>query len=251
GVETLIDTARQFGITSELPAVPSLALGTASVSVDEMVTAYGMLANGGKQIESHTIEKIVDQYGRTVFERNDQLGQQVLDPVYTFILTDLMTGMFDRTLDGYMPVTGSTIADQLTHLYAGKSGTTNADSWMIGYSPTLVTGIWTGYDDNRELNSSVETAYAKNIWADFMEAVHVGTEPQTFAIPPGVIGVRIDPTTGQIATPYCPINRQMYFKIGTEPTSHCMTHFPMDDEIIEFEKHEDKGIFQRLFELFM
>lgn len=251
GVETLIDTARRFGITGELPAVPSLALGTASVSVNEMVTAYGMLANGGKQIESHTIEKIVDQNGRTVFERKNMLEQQVFDPVYTFILTDLMSGMFDRTLDGYMAVTGSTIADRLTHKYAGKSGTTDTDSWMIGYSPTLVTGIWTGYDNNRKLNSSVETAYAKNIWADFMEAAHEGIEPQTFTIPQGVISIKIDPSTGQIATPYCPVNRSMYFKKGTEPTSHCMTHFPIENEIIEFERPEDKGIFQRLFELFM
>src|SRR5699024_2518897 len=94
GAETLVDTARRFGITSDLPAVPSLALGTASVSVDEMVTGYGMLANGGRQIESHTVEKIVDQYGRTVFERKKEAGQQIFDPVYTFILTDLMTGMF-------------------------------------------------------------------------------------------------------------------------------------------------------------
>src|SRR5699024_88583 len=182
GAETLVDTARRFGITSDLPAVPSLALGTASVSVDEMVTGYGMLANGGRQIERHTVEKIVDQYGRTVFERKNEAGQQEFDPVYTFILTNLMTGMFDRALDGYMAVTGSTIADQLTHLYAGKSGTTNSDSWMIGYSPTLVTGIWTGYDDNRKFTSSVETAYANNIRADFMEAAHDGNDPENYRI---------------------------------------------------------------------
>lgn len=251
GVETLIETAKQFGITSDLPAVPSLALGTASVSVDEMVTAYGMLANGGKQIESHTIEKIVDQHGRTVFERNNRVGKQILDPINSFILTHLMTGMFDRTLDGYMAVTGSTITDQLSRSYAGKSGTTNADSWMIGYSPTLVTGIWTGYDDNREIESATETAHAKNIWAAFMEAAHEGSEPQKFAIPPGVVSVLIDPATGQIATPYCPVSRPMYFKKGTEPTSHCMTHFPIEDESIELENHDDKGILQRLFELLM
>ena len=251
GVETLVETARQFGITSDLPAVPSLALGTASVSVDEMVTAYGMLANGGKQIESHTIEKIVDQHGRTVFERNNKVGKQILDPINSFILTNLMTGMFDRTLDGYMAVTGSTITDQLSRPYAGKSGTTNADSWMIGYSPTLVTGIWTGYDDNREIESATETAHAKNIWAAFMEVAHEESEPQKFAIPPGVVSVLIDPATGQIATPYCPISRPMYFKKGTEPTSHCMTHFPIEDESIELENHDDKGILQRLFELLM
>lgn len=251
GAETVVNTARQFGLSGELPAVPSLALGTASVSVDEMVTGYGMLANGGKQIKSHTIEKIIDQYGRTVFERKTTLGQQVLDPINTFILTHLMTGMFDRTLDGYMAVTGSTVSDQLTRPYAGKSGTTNTDSWMIGYSPTLVTGIWTGYDDNREIGSATETAYAKNIWAEFMEDAHEGREPQHFSIPSGVVSVQVDPITGQIATPYCPVSRPMYFKKGTEPTSHCMTHFPSDGEHIELDDHHHKGIFQKLFKLFM
>lgn len=251
GVEKLIESARQFGITSDLPAVPSLALGTASVSVEEMVTGYGMLANGGKQINNYTIEKIVDQYGRTVFEHKDKVGEQILDPINTFILTDLLTGMFDRALDGYMAVTGSTISDQLSRVYAGKSGTTNADSWMIGYSPTLVTGIWTGYDDNREIRSTTETAHAKNIWAEFMEAAHEGSEPQKFAIPPGVVSVRIDPSTGQLATPYCPVSRPMYFKKGTEPANHCMTHFPAGEDNIELEDHNDKGILQRLFELLM
>jgi 1A family penicillin-binding protein len=251
GPDVLVNTARKFGITSELPEVPSLALGTASISVDEMVTGYGILANGGKKITSHTIDKIIDQYGNIVFERKNKMGKQILDPMNTFILTQLMTGMFDRTLDGYMAVTGSTISNQLTRTYAGKSGTTNADSWMIGYSPTIVTGIWTGYDDNRNIEIVSENAYAKNIWADFMEAAHQEVQPTSFPIPPGIVSVRIDPASGQIATPYCPINRLTYFKKGTEPTHHCMTHFPSGEENIEVDEDDDKGVLQRLFERFM
>src|SRR5699024_3408848 len=145
GPEKLAETANKFGITSELPAVPSVALGTASVTLENMVTGYGMLANGGYDIQGHTVEKIVDRHGNTVFERKQDEKKRVLDPQSAFVLTQLMTGMFDRALDGYMSVTGSSIADQLTRDYAGKSGTTETDSWMIGYSPSLVTGIWTGY----------------------------------------------------------------------------------------------------------
>src|SRR5699024_5749615 len=169
GPETLVDTAKKFGISSEVPPVASLALGTASVSVEEMVKGYAMLANGGVNIRPYTIEKIVNSHGKTVFNRSEPLEKKVLDPKKTYILTDLLTGMFDPELNGYMNVTGSAITDKLTRVYAGKSGTTPSDSWMIGYSPSLVTGIWTGYDDNRTMTKVPEFSYAKDIWADFME----------------------------------------------------------------------------------
>src|SRR5690625_6709894 len=68
GIDQLVDTAQKVGITSDLPEVPSLALGTASVSVEEMVTAYSVLANGGLNIEPHIINKIISPEGDVVFE---------------------------------------------------------------------------------------------------------------------------------------------------------------------------------------
>lgn len=70
GPEKLVKTARKFGFDSKLPAVPSLALGSAAVTVEEMVTGYGMLANGGHQIEGHTVTKITNRHGRTVLNAN-------------------------------------------------------------------------------------------------------------------------------------------------------------------------------------
>lgn len=251
GTETLVDTAQAFGITSDLPAVPSLALGTASVSVEEMVRAYGMLANGGRQLSVYTIEEIIDRHGNIVFTRDMGRGKQILDPINTFLLTQLMTGMFDKKLNGYMAVTGSTVIDQLSRSYAGKSGTTSSDSWMIGYSPSLVTGIWTGYDDNRTIENVAETAYAKEIWASFMEDAHHGDTVVDFSVPHGVVRVQVDPATGQIATPYCPVKRATYFKKGTEPKVHCQVHFPMEDEDVNRKPpNRDRGILQRLFEIF-
>src|SRR5690606_24942678 len=112
---------------------------------------------------------IVNDKGRAVYERRQRDGKQVLDPNKAFILTHLMTGMFDRRLNGYMEVTGSSIIDKISHEYAGKSGTTDSDSWMIGYSSEIVTGVWTGYDDNRPITRMSEKAIAKNVWADAME----------------------------------------------------------------------------------
>ncbi|WP_085994006.1 transglycosylase domain-containing protein [Oceanobacillus senegalensis] len=251
--ERLVEAARKFGIEGELPAVPSLALGTASVTVEELVTGYGMIANGGHKIDSYTIEKITDWNGNTLYEREEEEGEVVLDPEKTFILADLMTGMFDRKLNGYTSVTGSPIVEQLTRTYAGKSGSTNSDSWMIGFSPHLVTGVWGGYDDNRPMQIVAETAYPKQIWADFMEKAHEELPEIGFQAPSGVVGVPVDPETGHMATPYCDVSRVMYFEKGNEPTSYCMKHFH-DEEIQEDteERKEDsnKGIVEKFFDSF-
>ncbi|MEN1967598.1 transglycosylase domain-containing protein [Lentibacillus sp. N15] len=252
GVDKLIHTAREFGITSKLPKVPSLALGTATTTVNEMVTGYGMMANGGHEITDHTVEKIVDRNDKVLYTRDDTSGEQILDPQQTFILTQLMTGMFDRSLDGYMAVTGSTVANQLSRPYAGKSGTTDSDSWMIGYSPDLVTGVWSGYDDNRHMEKVKETAYAKDVWARFMEDAHRGTAPHKFAAPPGIVAVRIDPESGKRATRYCDHSRVMYFKKGTEPTEYCTTHLPNDNSGGKKRQQSDqekKGPLRKLFDM--
>lgn len=229
--ETLVKTARSFGITSKLEPVPSLALGTSAVSVKEMVAGYGMIANGGKTLKPHTIRKITDTSGDVLYERRDQPGKQVLDRQKAYVLTHMMTGVFDRKLDGYMSVTGATIADQLTREYAGKSGSTNSDSWMIGFSPDLVAGVWTGYDDNKDITETEEMGYAKNIWAGFMEKAHQKIKERPFLVPAGLVPVDIDPETGQRATPYCENKRTMYFEKDTVPQEHCTFH--MHGEIPE------------------
>lgn len=248
GTETLVDTAKQFGFDGKLPEVPSLALGTASVTVENMVTGYGMLANGGHDIEGHTISKIVDRSGKVVFERDKEPGKQVLDAKTSFILTHLLTGIFDRSLDGYMSVTGSTVANQLSRTYAGKSGTTNTDSWMIGYSPSLVTGIWTGYDNNDPITKTEEVSYAKDVWATFMEEAHEGVPLGQFDTPPGVTGLPIDPKSGKRATPYCDNSTIMYFENGTEPMGFCDLHMPDGDEEVTDQEKDEKNVIERWFE---
>ncbi|MDY0394268.1 penicillin-binding transpeptidase domain-containing protein [Virgibacillus halophilus] len=245
GVDKLPEVAKKFGFTSKLPAVPSLALGTAAVSLKEMVTGYGMLANGGHKITAHTIDKIVDAHGQTVYEAGFKHEKNILDPKKAFILTEMLTGIFDTSLNGYMSVTGSSIANKLSRPYAAKSGTTDSDSWMIGYSPDLVTGVWTGYDDNRAMNKVKEHTFAKEIWADFMESAHQKKPVHDFPVPKGVVAIPIDPETGERATPYCPSSRVMYFEKGTEPEDYCNIHHEREQKPEE----NEKGIFERWFDL--
>ncbi|ASK62041.1 monofunctional biosynthetic peptidoglycan transglycosylase [Virgibacillus phasianinus] len=253
GVDKLINSARKFGIDSKLPPVPSLALGTATVTVEDMVTGYGIIANGGQQIKAHTIRKIVDRNGDVVYELPKEDAKQILDKKKLFILADLMKGMFDHSLDGYTAVTGSPVSNELTRDYAGKSGTTASDSWMIGFSPNLVTGVWVGYDDNREIDKTAEHGYAKDIWADFMEAAHKELPKVDTDVPEGVVGVWIDPVSGGVATSYCPNGTLMYFEKGNVPSKHCTKHLPEDGD--SEKKKEDppeddgnKGVFEKIFD---
>ncbi|MFC4386481.1 transglycosylase domain-containing protein [Gracilibacillus marinus] len=230
----------KFLIDSELEPVASLALGTEVVSVEEMTRAYSIIANGGKEITPHTITKVIDAQGNIVYDRTTEEEEeknsffpffsekvdpkQLLQPELAYILTDMMKGMFRKDLNGYMSVTGATIADQLTHDYAGKSGTTDSDSWMIGFSPSIVTSVWIGYDDNRPIEKVEEHHFSKDIWANFMEKAHedmIVTNPER---PLNVIEVPIDLQTGFVASDACTSAYPMLFVKGTEPTQQCTVH---------------------------
>ena len=244
--EKVIQTTKQFNITEELPNVPSLPLGSASIPLFEMVQAYSILANEGKNVQAHTITKIENSAGEIIYSRKPSQDEQILDPAKTFVLNYLMMGMFDRRLNGYMDVTGASIIDQLTHTYAGKSGTTDTDNWMIGYSPLITTGVWTGFDDNRPLQKASEKSLAKQIWAQAIESAHEDKEDASFEVPPGIEKAIIDPQTGLLATSDCPIRRATYFETGTAPTEYCTEH---SSHKTEPKKQQEKNLFDRLFEL--
>jgi penicillin-binding protein 2D len=235
GEKTLVETAKRFGITTDMAAVPSLALGTSGVSVIEMANAYSLFANGGKQVSPVMIKRVENHKGEVIYEQNPE-PTDVLRPDLAFVMTHMLTGMFDKKLNGYASVTGSTIIDEMTRTYAGKSGSTNTDSWMIGYSPQLVSAVWTGYDDGQALELTSDKTYAKNIWVQFMEEALEGTTAKSFKPPKGTIGVYINPENGKLATKGCPIKRFTYFTAGTEPTDYCTDHLFDEGEDPSHEK---------------
>lgn len=251
GQQTLIDTAKQFGIHSKMAKVPSLALGTSGVRVIDMVNAYSLLANGGKRVEPVFITKVEDYQGNILYQYEPK-KEQVLEPKLTFVMDQMMTGMFDKKLNGYSSVTGATIANQMTRLYAGKSGSTNSDSWMIGFTPQLTAGVWTGYDEGKTITLTADKLYAKNIWIRFMERSLEHQPIKTFKKPKGVVSVPIDPESGKIATADCPVSRLTYFVAGTEPTDYCDTHIDNSSHPHKHKKSkkEDKSWFNKLFRLF-
>ncbi|MCD7034722.1 PBP1A family penicillin-binding protein [Metabacillus sp. GX 13764] len=246
GMETLIDTARKTGITSPLKKVPSLALGTSPVRLSEMVNAYGILANGGKLIQPVYIKKIEDASGQLLYEYK-QPEKRVLNEAAAFVTTELMTGMFDKKLNGYTSVTGNSIAGKLTHVYAGKSGSTSTDSWMIGYSPSLVTGIWTGYDKGQKMEEAEERGIAKTIWASFMEEALRSRPAEMFQPPNGVTGVYIDPASGKLSAAGCPVKRYVYYLTGTQPQEYCSGQKSAEEKPKQPKEGTKKNWWQKMF----
>lgn len=227
GMDQLVSVLQKLGISTKLEEVPSLALGTSGVKVMDLLTAYGVLANGGREIQPVFIQKVVDPFGKVIYE-NESTENVLLDYNKVFIINQLMTGMFDASLSTFTSVTGSTIAEQLRRDYAGKSGSTDTDYWMVGYTPSLASIVWTGYDQGKTLTTFHEKRYAKEIWAQFMEQAIEGEAEylHTFQPPVGVEAVPIDPVTGKLATEYCPVVRLTYFEKETAPLDYCDEHHP-------------------------
>ncbi len=229
GQDILVDTAKRFGISTKMAQVPSLALGTSGVRVIEMASAYSMLANGGRYVEPVLIERVESHDGKVIYEHEEQ-GKQILQPELTAVMNHMMTGMFDPKLNGYASVTGSTMTDEISRTYAGKSGSTNTDSWMIGYTPQLVSAVWTGYDQGKSIEKSTEKAFSKNVWVNFMEQALANEPKANFKKAKGTVAVYINPENGKIASENCPVKRLTYFKEGTEPQEYCTDHLDHGEE---------------------
>jgi membrane carboxypeptidase/penicillin-binding protein len=163
-----------------------------------------------------------------IFEDKKE-ANKALDPAKAFVMTHMMSGMFDPKLNGYAKVTGSSIIKSLSRPYAGKSGSTETDSWMVGFSPQLVTAVWAGHDVGKPITLTAEKSYTKKIWAGFMEEALKEKPVKAFSPPKeGVLGVYVNPENGKLATDDCPVRRYTYFVAGTEPTEYCTKHLSHD-----------------------
>nr|WP_246407418.1 PBP1A family penicillin-binding protein [Geomicrobium halophilum] len=219
--EALIETAEAAGIESPLSPNLSLALGTSEVSVLELTNAYSPFANGGEHVEHRLIERVEDHKGNVLLETEPE-KEEVFDPALAYIMTDLMTLMFDTRMNDYTSVTGHSIAHLLQRPAAGKSGSTPSDSWMVGFTPELVTGVWVGYDDNTELEHSEHGQTAKRIWINTLEGSLDDGLKQDFSTPEGVEEVDIDVGTGLLADEACGPSYTVAFLENTAPQDSCV-----------------------------
>ena len=214
GVKNAIDYARRMGIDSPLNADLSLALGSSGVSLVELTKAYSVFANGGMLVEPIYITKIIDRNGKTLEENQPSFSESISQET-AYVMTDLLKAVVTEGT-GWR-------AKALSRPVAGKTGTTNdlRDAWFIGFNPTLVTGVWVGYDDSRQMGKGETGSRAAcPIWLYFMKEVLKGKPIIPFQHPDGVVITKIDSKTGLLASPSSKKTYFQAFKKGTEPSTY-------------------------------
>ncbi len=215
GEDKLAAIANRLGITGKMEEVPSLALGTEEISLFDMVSAYATFANMGYKVTGHLIRRIEDNNGNILYEYKDN-KTNVLNASLVYILNEMLTYTYDTSFIDYNYPTLISLLPKITHKYAIKSGTTNTDMWIIGYNKDAVLGVWTGYDDNTFFSSG-ETTYHKDIWIETMEKYLANKKDNWYNVPNNIVGVLVNPITGEIAKENVSKSKMFYFIKGTEP----------------------------------
>lgn len=218
GVETVLEYASKMGISSTLPPLLSLALGSGEVTPLELSTTYLPLTNGGFSIKPYTIRRITDRKGKVLYEAHPR-RRRVLSSGVAFLLTHALTDVFS-------PLgTAANLNGRFKLAVAGKTGTTeaNRDAWFVGYNPQLLTTVFVGCDHNEKPLPGAANTVAAPIWANFMQKALGDNPALEFAIPEDVIALKICTESGLKATHSCP-GRTEYFLQGTEPLNYCQLH---------------------------
>lgn len=235
GIRTAVEYAKKLELGDQ-PAVPSLALGAGEVTLEDMTMAYGAFANGGLVRDPVLIRKVVDHDGNILFQAKDE-SRRAVQEATAFFMSDMLTDVINHgTAYGAR-------AEGFTLPAAGKTGTTNdyKDGWFIGYTPSLVTGVWVGFDKPRTIfNGGYAAQVAVPIWARFMRDATRGAKAEWFERPKDILGVAICRVSGKLATDGCrageityddfgnPVQRSyvvtQYYRKGVAPSEYCDLH---------------------------
>ena len=217
GVMNVIDFARKCGLTGTLPPYPSMALGSADLTLKDMVRGYSTIATGGFQSPPpFFIKKVADRNGKVLESHTGAATEQVLDPQSTYQLIQCLQGVATSG-------TGAR-SNELEWPVAGKTGTTDdhTDGWFIGFSTKIVCGVWVGLDEKKMIFKGADGAkVALPIWIDFMKAALPTTgEKEDFKAPEGMEWADVDRFTGLLATSATTDKvLRLAFKPGTAPRS--------------------------------
>ncbi len=232
GMPLVAEYAKRFGIYDDMKPVLAMSLGAGETTVMRMVTAYAMIANGGRQVTPTLIDRIQDRYGKTVYKHESRLCEtcavdhwehqpepelidnrdQVLDPMTAYQITSMMEGVVQRGTATKVREVGRPIA--------GKTGTTNdeKDAWFVGFTPDLTVGVFVGYDTPKPMGRGATGGQvAAPIFIEFMKAALEDTPPVEFRVPKGLQLIPINRKTGLRASAGAPGTILEGFKPGTAP----------------------------------
>ncbi len=231
GVTTTQTYARRLGITSPLPAVPSLALGTGEVTLLNLTSAYGAFANRGIVAPPGLVTRVDDRSGTMIWQRSfDERPRRAIREGTAYLMSSMLADAMNRG-------TGVRArAEGFRRPAAGKTGTTDdyGDAWFVGYTPHLVAGVWFGYDEKKPImNRGFAATVAVPAWARFMIKATTNDKPDWYDMPPDVERIAVCRRTGMRAGADCRIDPgvdgrpnvyEELFMRGTGPYETCPGH---------------------------
>lgn len=211
GVKSLVDLGRKMGITTwndDSRFGLSLTLGGGEVTLLDMATVYGTLANQGKRVDVSPILSITDFSGKVYFEKKESPSTQIIPEAVSFIMSDILSDnqarspAFGLRSDLFIPEKSVAV----------KTGTTNdkRDNWTIGYTPSIVVGVWVGNNDNSPMDPLLSSGItgASPIWNQIMKEVLTDKPNEVFVKPDSVVSIP------------CGAKNEYFIK-GTEPKGGC------------------------------
>lgn len=211
GVDKVMDLAGKLGMPGPFARDLTLALGSGSVTPQELTAAYCSFANGGYSVKPIVVRQITDARGN-VLEDNETQVEQAYSPETAYQITSILEDAVKRG-------TGQ-LATSLGRPVAGKTGTTNdyKDAWFVGYIPGLVAGVWVGNDNQKTLGHGESGSRAAlPIWVRFMGEATGGYSPDDFTVPNDIDVVTVDAATGLLPTGKSKEVIAECFKKGSEP----------------------------------
>lgn len=217
GLDRVRAMASKLGF-GDLPPYPSIVLGGIEVAPMEIANAYAILANEGLDAPPYAVTAVVDQKNQ-VIEGHELKAEQVLSPALAYMMDFMLEQVIDHGTGAGARKLG------FTRPAAGKTGTTNdsVDAWFAGFTPNLLAVVWTGFDQKEALGLTGAEA-SLPAWTDFMKAATAPRPALDFGIPLGVVLANVDPLTGYLAGPYCPVTVQGVFPKDAAPTEVCPFH---------------------------
>ena len=228
GPKRVIEYSRKLGISSQMRENLTIALGSFSATLQEMVNAFAIFANQGNRTEPIYVLEVSDQSGR-ILESSQTQTTNIISKETAFLISDVLQDVVRRGT-GWR-------ARALGRPSAGKTGTTNdnLDAWYIGFIPQLLTGVYVGFDQPRSmgLHESGSRAAAP-VWVEFMKNAVANLPTQQFPQPPGIVSVKIH-QSGRRAGP-CDLQDEIqeeHYKTGTEPQLDMLLNPNCSDIITE------------------
>jgi 1A family penicillin-binding protein len=218
GISRTVQYAKMMGV-GDVPAVPSLALGSGEVTLQAMTAAYAAFANHGMVPRPMMIRRVEDQDGLVLYQAHVSASRAISDTT-AFLMSTMMADVINAGTGSRARRLGFTLPA------AGKTGTTNDfnDAWFVGFTPKLVTGVWVGFDQPRTiLPNGFAADVAVPMWANFMKVATRNDKPEWLKPPQGVVSAKVCRLSGKLATDGCQ-EYSDYFVYGSEPTTYCNQH---------------------------